>query len=164
MSHESSETETRDEASAGGGEAGGEATANKAPRAAHDALGMARPRFLLDFPEDANLEPLIAAFERGDYAYVREHAERVGRETDREDVREAALELRRRIDPDPLVKYLFVASIFLLLFLIAWTYLGSTAPAPPSGFGPQPKTVISSNEIGYQSAEQVKCRRNHGRS
>ena len=89
-----------------------------------DADGMERPAFLLDFPEDPALEPLITAFEAGNYAYVRANAERVAREVENPEVRAAALELRRRIDPDPLASYLLFASVLLLLFLVIWVYMG----------------------------------------
>jgi hypothetical protein len=89
-----------------------------------DADGMARPRFLLDFPEDPELERLIAAFESGNYAFVREHAPRLAERAADPAVRDAARELRRRIEPDPLARYLLVASILLLVFLVTWTYLG----------------------------------------
>ena len=91
-------------------------------RAPLDASGMERPRFLLDFPEDPGLERLIEAFERGDYAFVRQHAEKVAAAAENPDVREAALELRRRIEPDPLAKYLLAASVCLLVFLAIWAY------------------------------------------
>ncbi len=91
-------------------------------RTALDAAGNQRPVFLLDFPEDPALDDLVAAFEAGNYAYVREHAAAVAGAAKAEDVRRAALELRSRIDPDPLVKYLLAASVALLAFLVAWSY------------------------------------------
>ena len=41
-------------------------------------------------------------------------------------VRAAALELRRRIEPDPLAKYLLFISFVLLVFLIVWAYKTQT--------------------------------------
>ena len=32
------------------------------------------------------------------------------------------LELRRRIEPDPLAKYLLFVSVLLLVFLVVWAY------------------------------------------
>jgi hypothetical protein len=84
--------------------------------------GMERPRFLLDFPEDPDLERLIAAFEAGNFALVRRDAVRLAESTADPAVKEAALELRRRIDPDPLAKYLLAISFVLLLILTIWAY------------------------------------------
>lgn len=102
----------------------GEKQAEKAAlRPELDAKGNERPRFLLSFPEDPALEPLIEAFEAGNYAFVRDHAGQVAEETQSEAVRLAALELRRRIEPDPLLKFLLLASMLLLLLLAGWAYM-----------------------------------------
>lgn len=95
---------------------------NEPRRPPLDAKGMERPVFLLDFPEDPALEPLIRAFEAGNYARVREGAELLSRSHESPAVREAALELRRRIEPDPLAKYLVVISVVLLVVLTVWAY------------------------------------------
>jgi hypothetical protein len=92
-------------------------------RPALNARGRLRPGFLLDFPSDPELERIMAAYEAGNYAYVREHATELAERTEDPAVRAAALELRRRIDPDPLAKYLLLAAMTLLAFLIAWAYL-----------------------------------------
>jgi hypothetical protein len=84
--------------------------------------GMERPRFLLDFPEDPELERLIAAFEAGNFARVRRDAGKLAESTVDPAVKEAALELRRRIDPDPLAKFLLAISIVLLVALTIWAY------------------------------------------
>jgi hypothetical protein len=89
-----------------------------------DESGRERPRFLLRFPKHPELEPLIQAFEAGDYALVRRDAPALAERTDDPAVRDAAMELRRRIDPDPLYKYLLAASVVLLAFLTAYAYLG----------------------------------------
>jgi hypothetical protein len=89
---------------------------------------MERPKFLLDYPEDPALERLIAAFESGNYAYVRREAESVAKNASDPAVRDAALELRRRIDPDPLAKYLLALAAALLVFLVIWAYRKSGAP------------------------------------
>lgn len=100
-----------------------EEVARSTERAPLDAQGRERPRFLLDFPDNPELEPLIVAFESGNYAYIRDNAERVAAAATDPLVREAALELRRRIDPDPLAKYLLLVSVLLLVFLSVWAYL-----------------------------------------
>jgi hypothetical protein len=84
--------------------------------------GMERPVFVLDFPDDPELERLVAAFEAGDYAQVRAEAAGLAARTESPAVREAALELRRRIEPDPLARYLLVISALLLVFLTVWAY------------------------------------------
>jgi hypothetical protein len=88
-----------------------------------DAQGRERPRFLLDFPDDPELEALSQAYERGDFAFIRKQAHTLARSAKDPAVRDAILELRRRIDPDPLAKYLLLLSIGLLLFLILYAYL-----------------------------------------
>lgn len=89
-----------------------------------DADGRERPTFLLQFPKDPALAPLIAAFERGDFRFVRANAERVAESATESDVKQAALELRKRIDPDPLVLKLLFSAVGLFLFLVAWSYFG----------------------------------------
>lgn len=87
-----------------------------------DQQGNDRPRFLLRFPDDPELSELTFAFEVGDYARVRDQAPRLVQSTTRPEVRRAAEELLRRIEPDPLVKYLLVVAIGLLLLLIGFVY------------------------------------------
>lgn len=84
--------------------------------------GRERPRFLLEFPDDAGLNQVIAAFEAGNYAEVRSLVPQLLEESESEAVREALLEIRRRIEPDPLMKYLLLASIGLLLALSWYVY------------------------------------------
>ncbi|HKY34313.1 MAG TPA: hypothetical protein VJN18_00105 [Polyangiaceae bacterium] len=90
--------------------------------AALDAKGRERPRFLLAFPEHPDLARLITAFEAGNYALVREEAEALAERAENPAVRAAALELRSRIEPDPLVKYLLALTAALLLFLAYFAY------------------------------------------
>lgn len=90
--------------------------------AALDAAGRERPRFLLGFPKHPDLARLAAAFEAGNYALVRADAEALAERTDNPAVRDAALELRRRIAPDPLAKYLLGLTAALLLSLAYFAY------------------------------------------
>jgi hypothetical protein len=92
-----------------------------------DANGRERPRFLLAFPDDPELAKLSRAFEAGNYAYVREHAPEVAARAADDEVRRAALELRDRIKPDPLIKYLLLLSMALLVYLVIHAY-GSHGP------------------------------------
>jgi hypothetical protein len=89
-----------------------------------DAQGRQRPRFLLAFPDDPELTELRAAFERGDFSFVRKHAPALIDKSEDPAVRAAARELRRRIDPDPQVVWLLALALGLLAFLLAWTYWG----------------------------------------
>jgi hypothetical protein len=87
-----------------------------------DAQGRERPRFLLGFPPDPDLQRLARAFEAGNYALVRAEADALAERTESRAVRDAALELRRRIEPDPLAKYLLALTAVLLLSLAYWAY------------------------------------------
>jgi hypothetical protein len=87
-----------------------------------DASGRERPRFLLGFPNHPDLARLASAFEAGNYALVRAEAETLAERTDNPAVRDAALELRRRIAPDPLAKYLLALTAALLLSLAYFAY------------------------------------------
>lgn len=87
-----------------------------------DATGRERPRFLLKFPQHPDLQRLAAAFEAGNYALVREEAETLAERAESPAVRDAALELRRRIEPDPLAKYLLALTAALLLSLAYFAY------------------------------------------
>jgi len=84
--------------------------------------GRERPRFLLAFPDDPELQRLVRAFEAGNYQAVRVGASKLAEDTPDPIVREAARELRRRIDPDPLMKYLLVVALTLFAFVVWYTY------------------------------------------
>ena len=89
---------------------------------AEDQARPERPGFLRGFPDDPELRILVEAFERGNYRYVRDEAEKLAERTPNRAVREAARELRRRIEPDPLARILLVLALLLLGFLLLWTY------------------------------------------
>ncbi len=89
-----------------------------------DAKGIERPAFLLRFPEDPELEPVIAAFEAGNYAHVRAAAQKLSEQGRTPELRRAADELLRRIDPDPLMKVFLAVAIALLLVVVAYGYMG----------------------------------------
>ncbi len=92
------------------------------------------PRFAKDFPRNAELDALVAAFAAGDYATVRARAPKLASETNDDAVRQAARMLRERIEPDPTAKTLFLVTAALLAFLSAWwvTHDGPTGGAAPS--------------------------------
>jgi hypothetical protein len=77
---------------------------------------------LLGFPAHPELSRLSAAFEAGNYALIREEAPALAERAESPAVRAAALELRRRIEPDPLAKYLLALTAALLLLLAYWAY------------------------------------------
>jgi len=79
--------------------------------------------FAKGFPDDPDLGRLVAAFESGDYRTVREEAPKLAERTQDPKVREAALDLRRRIEPDKIQLYLLGLTLALLTFLTAWFYL-----------------------------------------
>ena len=83
-----------------------------------------RPAFARSFPKDAALDSLVESFTRGDYARVRREAPELARSADKTEVKEAALELRRRIDPDPLALILMFLAVALLVVLASyyWTH------------------------------------------
>lgn len=87
-----------------------------------DADGRERPRFLLKYPKDPELQLLVAAFERGDYQAVNQGAPALIKKTKDKRVRRAAKELVERTRPDPLMKYLLIISVLLLLYLVAVAY------------------------------------------
>ena len=87
-----------------------------------DEHGCERPPFLAAFPSDPELRRLVDAYQRGDYRLVRQGAAALAERTDDARVRKAARELRRRIDPDPLARYLIIAAVALLVFLVVWAY------------------------------------------
>jgi hypothetical protein len=77
----------------------------------------------LEFPHDPALEPLIEAFEAGNYARVREQAPALVKSGRDAEVRRAAEELLARIEPDPLVKLLLGVAFGLFLFVLVWVYV-----------------------------------------
>jgi hypothetical protein len=87
-----------------------------------NAEGRERPGFLLKFPDHPDLRALAHAFEVGNYEAVRVGAPKLQKTSDDPAVRAAARELRRRIDPDPLTKYLLAIALLLFVYLVWYTY------------------------------------------
>ena len=79
--------------------------------------------FTRSFPDDPELARLVEAFDAGDYHSVRVGAPALAERTKDEAVRRAALDLRRRIEPDPAQLYLLGLTLALLVFLVVWFYL-----------------------------------------
>ncbi|MBS2013024.1 MAG: hypothetical protein JST00_09065 [Deltaproteobacteria bacterium] len=104
-----------------------------------DDWGM--PAFARDFPRDPELDALVDAFSKGDYATVRERAPKLASASEDAKVKEAALLLRARIEPDPTARIFFGLTAALLVFLsIYWmTHDGKTHENPKE---PPPKVEI----------------------
>jgi len=88
------------------------------------------PSFARDFPEDPELEKLVAAFAAGDYGRVREEAPKLAEKTESEEVRRAAKVLRERIEPDPIANGLLVLAAVLILAVTAYYVTRKPVPAP----------------------------------
>lgn len=82
-----------------------------------------RPQFAKAYPRDDELDRLVTAFERGNFKLVRDEAEDLAERTDDEGVRAAALDLRRRLNPDPIAIYLLAIGVSLVLFLYGYYLL-----------------------------------------
>lgn len=96
------------------------------------------PAFAKDFPRDPELDALVGAFARGDFARVREGAPKLASATASDAVRSAALLLRGRVEPDGSSKLLFLAAAALLAFLTVW-WVAHDGPegATPASHAPQ---------------------------
>ncbi len=79
-----------------------------------------RPAFAAAYPRDAELDRLVAAFERGNFRLVRGSVEALADSTEDDSVRTAALDLRRRLNPDPTAVYLLMLGTALVLILYAY--------------------------------------------
>lgn len=100
------------------------------PPVKHERAEPALP-FAANWPRDPELDRLVEAFERGNYAYVREHAPRVASATKDPKIKAAALDLRRRIDPAPPAAILLFTALGLLL-VIGGYYLSHASEASPN--------------------------------
>ncbi len=88
-----------------------------------------RPTFAQAFPRSADLDALVDAFARGDYASVRAHAPEVERSSDDPAVKAAARTLVERTRPDPLAVALLAIAAVLLAVLAGWAFVHGHAPA-----------------------------------
>jgi hypothetical protein len=88
-----------------------------------------RPPFASEFPRIEELDRLVDAFERGDFARVRAGAPRLADTTTDEAVRKAARELHERTKPDPLaVRLMALTAVLLLLLTAYWVVNGKPPP------------------------------------
>lgn len=87
-----------------------------------DRDAVPRPQFARGFPDDETLDALVTAFQLGDYERIRREAPRLADRTTDPEVKRAALELGRRIKPDP-VSLVLVLVAMLLLSVLSYHYL-----------------------------------------
>jgi hypothetical protein len=81
------------------------------------SLAGERPAFAARYPKNPELDALVNAFAHGDFARVRREAPALAEKTDDAAVRDAAHDLRRRLDPSPLALYLVALGFALLAYL-----------------------------------------------
>ena len=86
------------------------------------------PPFAQQYPRDETLDSLLATFERGDYGTVREGAQKLIASSAKPAVKQAAEDLLRRLEPDPLARYLLGVSVLLLAFFTVWYFTHRLLP------------------------------------
>lgn len=79
-----------------------------------------RPAFAARYPRHPELDRLVDAFEAGNFAAVRAGTPSLMAGADYEAVRDAARDLRRRIDADPTSMFLWALGVTLLVFLFGY--------------------------------------------
>ena len=100
------------------------------------AVSTDRPPFAESYPREPTLDDLVRAFQTGDYARVRENAPKLAASTDDAAVRASALDLRSRIDADPIAKALLVFTGILLAALTVWWVVHAHTPPPSTPRAP----------------------------
>jgi len=86
------------------------------------------PPFAQRYPQDETLDALLVMFERGNYASVREGATKLAANSSKPAVRQAAEDLLRRLEPDPLAIYLLGTASLLLVFFTIWYFTHRLGP------------------------------------
>ncbi len=97
------------------------------------------PRVARDVPRDDELDALVVAFARGDYASVRARAPDLAKKADDEAVKRAAEALLEALAPDKTARILFLLTAGLLVFLTGWWI---THDHPESRGAPQPAPTV----------------------
>lgn len=93
-----------------------------------------RPSFASDFPRIPELDALVDAFERGDYARVRAEAPRLAASTEDAGVRSAAEMLVDRTRPDRLaVALVALTGVLLVALSTYWIIHGKAPPGSTPG-------------------------------
>jgi hypothetical protein len=80
-----------------------------------------KPPFLEVYPSDPELDRLVDAFERGNFALVRERGPRLAETSRSEDVRRAALDIVSRTHP-PAAALVLLGLAMMLLVLLSFYY------------------------------------------
>jgi hypothetical protein len=88
-----------------------------------------RPAFADEFPRTADLDEVVGAFARGDYARVRARAILLEKTSPDPSVRNAARLLVERTRPDPLAVTLLVIAGLLLVTMAVWWVLHGRPPS-----------------------------------
>jgi hypothetical protein len=86
------------------------------------------PSFARVFPRSPELDALVDAFARGDYAAVRAGAPNLERSSADPATREAARMLVERTRPEPLAVTLLAIAAVLLVVLALWAVVHGKAP------------------------------------
>ena len=116
--------------------AGDEASSKKAngsagPRKKRKKKVKARegvPSFAQKYPRHEELDALLETFEKGNYARVREGAQKILLTTKEPAVRRATEDLLSRLEPDPLARYMLGAASLLLVFFSIWYFTHRLTP------------------------------------
>jgi hypothetical protein len=85
--------------------------------------GKGHPLFARQYPSAPEIDRLLEAFEKGDYATVRLDAPKVAASATDPRVADAARDLAKRTLPDPMALYLIGLTMALFVFLSAWFFL-----------------------------------------
>lgn len=86
------------------------------------------PPFAQRYPHDDTLDALLVTFEQGNYAAVREGAQKLLTSDAKPAVKQAAEDLLRRLEPDPLAHYMLGISVLLLVFFSIWYFTHRLGP------------------------------------
>ncbi|HEY3821454.1 MAG TPA: hypothetical protein VGL81_30010 [Polyangiaceae bacterium] len=98
-----------------------------------------RPSFATEFPESPELDALVEAFARGDFARVRAEAPALAKTSPDEAIRAAARTLVERTQPDPIAVKLVLLAGALLVVLAGWWIVHAK---PPPGASPATTTPV----------------------
>ncbi len=94
----------------------------------HAMLPSRIPSFARAFPRSPELDALVEAFARGDYASVRSRAPDLERSSDDPAIQQAARTLVERTRPEPLVVVVLSIAALLLVVLAAWAITHGKPP------------------------------------
>ena len=86
------------------------------------------PPFAANYPRDEALDALLVMFDKGNYAAVREGAQKLLQSDAKKAVKQAAEDLLRRLEPDPLAHYMLGISVLLLAFFSIWYFTHRLGP------------------------------------